>query len=49
MTQTVADIQKRLRSANEEEFAVLERSLRADTRKGVQQALKSARHRLDEE
>ena len=49
MTQTVADIQKRLRSADEEEFAVLERSLIADTRKGVQQALKSARHRLDEE
>lgn len=46
MMQTVADIRERLRNVDAEEFAVLERSLEADTRKGVQQALTSTRHRL---
>lgn len=46
MTQTVADIRERLRNADADEFVVLERSLMADTRKGVQQALETARHRL---
>lgn len=47
MKQTVADIRKRLDEADEEEFAVLERALAADTRKGIQQALKTTRRRLD--
>lgn len=45
--QTIADIKNRLAQADEAEFQVLERSLRADTRKGVQAALKSARRRLE--
>lgn len=49
MAQTVADIQARLRNATQEEFAILERSLCADTRKGVQQALAVARRRLEAE
>lgn len=49
MAQTVTDIVARLRKANKEEFAVLERSLRADTRKGVQNALKTAKKRLESE
>lgn len=47
MAQTVADIKARLDTADEEEFAVLERSLRGDTRKGVLSALAKARKRLD--
>lgn len=39
MSQTVADIRARLSKVTAEEFAILERSLCADTRKGVQQAL----------
>ena len=46
MSQTVADIKHRLLKVSAEEFAVLERSLCADTRKGVQQALEQTRHRL---
>ena len=49
MKQTVADIRKRLDEADEEQFAVLERALAADPRKGIQQALKKARRRLDAE
>lgn len=44
--QTVSDIKKRLSAASAEEFAVLERSLCADTRKGVQSALAVAKRRL---
>lgn len=47
MSQTVADIRARLAKVTAEEFAVLERSLCADTRKGVQQALVQTRHRLE--
>ena len=47
MSQTVADIKARLDAADEEEFVVLERSLRGDTRKGVLIALAKARKRLD--
>ena len=49
MQMTVAEIQALLRSADEDEFLALERSLVADTRKGVINALKAARKRLDEE
>ena len=44
--QTVSDIRKRLSGASAEEYAVLERSLCADTRKGVQNALAVAKRRL---
>ena len=44
--QTVSDISKRLSGASAEEYAVLERSLCADTRKGVQNALAVAKRRL---
>ncbi len=44
--QTVSDIKKRLSEASAEEYAVLERSLCADTRKGVQNALAVAKRRL---
>ena len=44
--QTVSDIRKRLSEASAEEYAVLERSLCADTRKGVQNALAVAKRRL---
>lgn len=47
MKQTVADIARRLAQANEEEYAVWERALVADPRKGVKQALARARRRLD--
>lgn len=47
--QTVEDIRKRLREADAEEFSVLERSLLADTRKGVKSALEAARRRLASE
>ena len=49
VAQTVADIRQRLAKATQEEFAVLERSLCADTRKGVQTALAQARRRLEAE
>ena len=49
MTQTVADIRARLKEADVEEFNVLERSLCADTRKGVQAALAATRKRLEED
>lgn len=49
MSQTVADIRARLSKVTAEEFAILERSLCADTRKGVQQALTQTRHRLEAE
>lgn len=49
MAQTVADIRARLRAASRAEFEVLERSLCADTRKGVQDALAATRRRLDAE
>lgn len=42
----VADIVARLRTASEEEFAVLRRSLVADTRKGVRAAVAAAERRL---
>lgn len=49
MNQTVADIRKRLQEADAAEFAVLERSLVADTRKGVLSAIETARRRLEAE
>ncbi|HIS40017.1 MAG TPA: ribonuclease HII [Candidatus Aphodovivens avistercoris] len=49
MATTVAEIRKRLQEADEREFAVLERSLVADARKGVRAALETARRRLDAE
>lgn len=45
--QTVADIRALLQEAGAEEFAVLERAFKADTRKGVVQALQAARKRLE--
>ena len=38
MGSTVADIKRRLQEAGEREFAVLERALVADTRRGVREA-----------
>ena len=49
MGTTVAEIKRRLQEADEQEFAVLERSLVADTRKGVRSAVEVARRRLDAE
>ncbi len=46
MGPTVADIKQRLHEADEQAFAVLERSLVADTRKGVRDAVERARQRL---
>ena len=43
---TVEQIREQLRCADADEFAVLERSLAADTRKGVRQAVSTARARL---
>ena len=43
---TVAEIKGRLHEADEKEFAVLERALVADTRKGVREAVEAARRRL---
>ena len=43
---TVEDVKRSLAIADEREFASLERSLRGDPRKGVQQALEQARRRL---
>ena len=47
MPQTVVDIQQRLAQVDRAEFEVLERQLRADTRKGVQRALAVTRRRLE--
>lgn len=49
MLTTVAEIRKLLREADAEEFAALERSLVADTRKGVRDALETARRRIESE
>lgn len=49
MSQTVSEIRTLLQNAGPEEFEVLERSLRADTRKGVQSALNQTRKRLHAE
>lgn len=46
---TVPEIRRKLQAADAAEFAVLERSLVADTRKGVRQALEVARRRLEAE
>ncbi len=46
---TVAEIKLRLQNADEAELSVLERSLVADTRKGVKAALQTARRRVDAE
>ena len=46
MGPTVAEIKQKLQQADAAEFAVLERSLIADTRKGVRVAVESARKRL---
>lgn len=46
---TVAEIKKRLSEADAEEFAVLERALVADERKGVRSALVVAKRRLQAE
>lgn len=43
---TVAELKARLEAANAEEFSVLERALRADTRKGIVRALDAARKRI---
>ena len=42
---TVEEIRRRLQEAGAREFAVLERSLVADTRKGVRAAVETARRR----
>ncbi|MCI8469478.1 MAG: ribonuclease HII [Eggerthellaceae bacterium] len=44
--QTVADIRERLKAADEQELAVLERALAADGRKGVRTAVEAARRRV---
>lgn len=44
--QTVVEIRAMLQAADAAEFAVLERALKADTRKGVAQAVEAARRRL---
>ncbi|MFR1640994.1 MAG: hypothetical protein ACLSVD_18765, partial [Eggerthellaceae bacterium] len=44
---TVADIKRRLQEADEREFAVLERALVADVRRGVREAVEVARRRLE--
>lgn len=49
MAMTVPEIRKKLREADEKELAALERSLAADTRKGVAAALQVARRRVDAE
>ncbi|MEG0070909.1 MAG: ribonuclease HII [Raoultibacter sp.] len=46
---TVVDIKSRLQNADAAEFSVLERSLKADTRKGVRDAVEVARRRLQAE
>ena len=49
MALTVAQIQAKLKAADAAEFAVLERSLVADTRKGVRNAVEVARRRIEAE
>ena len=49
MAMTVPEIRKKLRTADEKELAALERSLAADTRKGVIAALQVARRRVEAE
>lgn len=49
MGQTVAEVKAMLQAAGPEELAALERSLVADTRKGVVTALKVARRRIEAE
>ena len=44
---TVEEVRRLCRAAGPDELAVLERSLAADTRKGVRQALAAARRRVD--
>ena len=44
---TVAEIKEQLKNADERAFEVLERSLVADTRKGVRSAIEVARRRLE--
>ncbi|MDO4399341.1 MAG: ribonuclease HII [Coriobacteriia bacterium] len=44
--QTVVEIRAMLQEADADRFAVLERALKADTRKGVAQAIKATRRRL---
>lgn len=46
---TVPEIRQKLQQADEAQFAVLERSLVADTRKGVRSAIEVARRRLQAE
>ena len=46
---TVPEIRRKLQEADAAAFAVLERSLVADTRKGVRQAVEVARRRLEAE
>lgn len=47
MGMTVAEIREMLRHANAEEFDALERSLAADSRKGVRSAVEVARRRIE--
>ena len=47
MDTTVREIEKMLQAADEQELAVLERALAADTRKGVRKALDVARRRVE--
>ncbi len=49
MGPTVAEIRQRLQEADAREFAVLERALVADTRKGVRDAVEVARRRIEAE
>ncbi len=46
---TVAEIKKMLCESDEDSFKVLERSLQADTRKGVKNAIEVARRRIESE
>lgn len=46
MGPTVAEVREKLQHADAAEFAVLERSLVADTRKGVRNAVEAARRRI---
>ena len=46
---TVPEIRRKLQEADSAAFAVLERSLVADTRKGVRAAVEVARRRLEAE
>ena len=49
MSMTVSEIREKLRVADGREFAALERSLAADTRKGVRAAVEVARRRIEAE